>query len=288
MTPAAVTDFSQYTQLRASARAQDPEALRATAKQFEALFMQQMLKAMRDASPGEDLMGSEQTDFYRDMFDQQLAVHLSAGKGLGIADLMLRQMQANAGALPTTAPATPAQAAAPVAPAAGTSVSGATSTDASRSAFVQQLLPHAEKAAAALGVSPRTLIAQAALETGWGRHMIRQSDGSSALNFFGIKADKGYAGARAQSATSEYVNGQKTPETAQFRAYASIGEAFDDYVRFVQDNPRYRAALAHGGSDQRYAQGLQQAGYATDPDYAAKIQRVAGSAAMGGTVDGVA
>ena len=269
----AVTDFGQFSRLRAAARTEDPEALRAAAKQFEALFTQQLLKSMRAAELGEDLMGSEQTEFYQDLFDQQLSVHLSSGKGLGLADALMQQLQRGALNTPAAA-ATEVKAAAPLA--LPPRAASAQITD--RTQFIKELWPHAEKAAAALGVSPRTLIAQAALETGWGRHMIRRSDGESSLNFFGIKADRQWQGERAKSATTEYVNGKPQAESAQFRAYASVGEAFDDYVRFIQANPRYAAALAHGGSDARYVQGLQQAGYATDPDYAAKIARVARSA----------
>lgn len=307
-TTASVTDFGQFAQLRAAAREQNPEALKAAAKQFEALFMQQMLKSMRAASLGEDIMGSEQTEFYQDMFDQQLAVHLSAGKGLGIADVLVRQLQQAQGmptdAKPTAQPSLKAAEQSPL-PARSaenlpTSIrTGGVSTARYRdlslglpdsaqniseaqplspkAAFIAQLRPHAEKAAQALGIEPETLLAQAALETGWGKHLIQKSDGTPALNFFGIKADKGWNGERAQSATTEFMNGQKTTETAQFRAYDSIEESFADYVRFIQQNPRYRDALQHQGNDAHYTRGLQKAGYATDPEYASKIQTLSSS-----------
>lgn len=286
----AVTDFGQYSKLRVAAKTQDPEALRAAAKQFEALFTQQLLKAMRAAELGEDIMGGEQTEFYQDLFDQQLAVHMSAGKGLGLAEALIQQMQKSTGLATAPAAAADKTAATPATPglrrhegpalSAAPAAPPASAATSARTAFVRELWPHAEKAAQSLGVSPRTLIAQAALETDWGRRMIQKSDGSSSLNFFGIKADKRWDGARTHSATSEYVNGQKQTDTAQFRAYGSVAESFDDYVRFVRENPRYREALAHGGSDQHYAQGLQRAGYATDPQYAAKIEKVAGSSAL--------
>ena len=139
--------------------------------------------------------------------------------------------------------------------------------------FAEELLPHAQKAAQALGISPHTLIAQAALETGWGRKMIRTSDGAPSFNFFGIKADKGWDGARTQSTTTEFVGGQPRRESASFRAYGSMAEGFDDYVRFLQSQPRYRAALA-GANDEQFVQGLQKAGYATDPGYAHKVLRL--------------
>lgn len=255
----AVTDFGQFSRLRAGARAEDPESLRAAAKQFEALMLQQMLKSMRAASPGDDLMGGEQGDFYRDLHDQQLAMHLSSGKGLGIADLLIRQMQqASDGPQALSGPA-----------------SGKVAIAENAEDFVQQIQPHAEKAAKALGIPARTLIAQAALETGWGQKLIQKADGSPALNFFGIKADKDWQGERASARTHEYEHGQMRGETASFRAYGSIAEGFEDYVRFLQANPRYREALAHGGDDARFTAGLQKAGYATDPGYAAKIQHIA-------------
>jgi peptidoglycan hydrolase FlgJ len=273
------TDFGQFARLRAAAQNRDPEALKAAARQFEALFLQQMLKSMRASSPGDDLLGGEQSDFYRDLYDQQLALHLAGGKGLGVGDLLLRQLQQSQAqrAVPADGrTAAPAAVSLPATePTAAPSPAPASAALRERSGFVRELWPHAERAAAALGVSPRTLIAQAALETGWGRHMIRNADGSSSLNFFGIKADKGWQGARTDSATHEYVNGNRHSEQASFRAYGSIAEAFEDYVNFVRGNPRYGAALAHGGSDSRYAEGLQKAGYATDPQYADKIQRVA-------------
>lgn len=257
-----ITDFGELSRLRLSARREDPEALRAAAKQFESLFTQMLLKSARASSLGDDLMGSEQTEFYQDLFDQQIAQQMSAGKGLGIAELLVRQLQHGAAAAPATAASatihTPAAAAAPA------------------SDFVTQILPHAQKAAAALGVPPQLLAAQAALESGWGRREIRNADGSASHNLFGIKADASWKGARTSVATHEYDNGVKRGETADFRSYASLDEAFADYVSFLQSNPRYAQALQQrDGSG--FAHGLQRAGYATDPAYASKLLRIAGS-----------
>jgi peptidoglycan hydrolase FlgJ len=314
MQTAAVTDFSQYAQLRAQARSEDPAALRQTAKQFEALLLQQMLKSMRAASLGDDVLGGEQTQFYQEMFDQQIAQHLAAGRGLGIADLMVRQMQMQAAPAsseqvaalaqtasidalavrrppsPTVAVETRAAAAPALSPAQGIAgLSAASRTQATDLApvradtpqdFVRSILPHAEKAAAELGIPARVLVAQAALETGWGRHAIRRDDGSPAFNLFGIKADTRWQGEKVQTMTSEYENGAMRTERADFRAYDSLGAAFDDYVRFLKSNPRYADALRHGGDAQRFTAGLQQAGYATDPAYAQKILRIADGQTM--------
>ncbi len=382
--PDAVTDFGQFAGLRAEARAHNPDALRKTAQQFEALLTQQMLKSMRAASLGDDVMGGEQTEFYRDMFDQQMSAHLASGRGLGIADLLVRQMQARgsgavAGGLadgigpdramplpqaPTSNPDLPralssavaavpppkpprfwpalpieSVAAAPAAPevaaavsarnsvaqakammsgvhayqrfssdagsaasaavsptrgAAGTPTVGSTriadvvtppsspSTGRIRSPaeFVAAVRPHAEAAAAELGVPARVLIAQAALETGWGRKAIRHDHGGSSFNLFGIKADKRWQGPDIERMTTEYQSGTAVREAASFRAYGSVGESFADYVNFLKSNPRYADALRHGGDARRFVAGLQKAGYATDPAYAQKILRVADGRTM--------
>lgn len=141
-------------------------------------------------------------------------------------------------------------------------------------AFVRELWPHAQRAAAELGVSPRALLAQAALETGWGRHMPRRADGSPAHNVFGIKAGRRWQGETLARATTEHVDGRKVREVARFRAYASPAESFADYVALLRDSPRYRSAL--GQQDPKaFATALQRAGYATDPDYAAKLAAIA-------------
>uniref|UniRef100_UPI0027381FDC flagellar assembly peptidoglycan hydrolase FlgJ n=1 Tax=Stenotrophomonas sp. YIM B06876 TaxID=3060211 RepID=UPI0027381FDC len=146
--------------------------------------------------------------------------------------------------------------------------------------FVASIWPHAERAARELGVNPRALVAQAALETGWGRKPIRRDDGGSAHNLFGIKAN-GWKGERATTGTHEYVDGVRRNETASFRAYASAADSFSDYVHLLKNSPRYQSALKAGGDVRSFAQGLQKAGYATDPSYAAKIAAIA----AGPTID---
>ena len=140
--------------------------------------------------------------------------------------------------------------------------------------FVASIWPHAERAARELGVDPRALVAQAALETGWGKRHIKRDNGDSSHNLFGIKAT-GWSGERATTGTHEYVNGQRRNETASFRAYGSMAESFGDYVRMLKTSPRYQAALSAGSDVRSFAQGLQRAGYATDPAYAAKIAAIA-------------
>lgn len=300
MDAAAVTDTGALARLRVQARAEDPAALRKAAEQFEGLMLQQMLKAMRAASLGDDLMGGQQVEMYQDLFDQQIAQQLSAAKGVGLADALVLQMQrgrtvteaaANSAfdplqaRLPPRVPAAPmlgpldaARAAQPLSPtAAAKGIAEEAPAEGFVTRFIERIRPHAERAARALGVPAQVLMAQAALETGWGRHGIQDGDGRAANNLFGIKADARWAGPRATAETAEFGAGGWTRERAAFRAYPDVGAAFDDYVAFLRDNPRYRDALAHGGDARQFVQGLQQAGYATDPRYAEKILQIADS-----------
>lgn len=336
---ASVTDFGAFASMRLQARANDPQALRQTAQQFEGLMLQQMLKSMRAASLGDDVMGGEQMGFYQEQFDAQMAQHLAASGGLGLADALVRQMQRGLGAaersgeadaatpdkplaMPGTAPAMgpmtgafdrpplafstqPAPAhAMPSAPVTGTRAAAVDAAAAPLPAasitapvplpvtdlspnrasdrspverFVDTVRPYAERAAKALGVSPQVLIAQAALETGWGRRGLATDGVTPANNLFGIKADRSWGGPRSEHWTQEFENGAMQRQRANFRAYPSLEAAFNDYVGFLRGNPRYHGALAHGGDSRRFVEGIAQAGYATDPDYAQKIMRIANS-----------
>jgi flagellar protein FlgJ len=272
-----VTDFSGLTKLRADARAQAPDALRQAAKQFEAMFTQMLLKASHSsdsAGSGSDLLGGPEANTYRDLYDQQMAQQLTSGHGLGIADMLVRQLQGRA-LNPHTTPAV-----ATAAPAASTAAVASGPVPASPDNFVEILQPHAEKAASELGIPSKVLVAQAALETGWGQHTMNKVDGTPSNNYFGIKADKSWHGPTVTKTTTEYVNGVPRTQTAQFRAYSSPAEGFNDYVNFVKGNPRYADALRHGGDANRYLSGLQKAGYATDPAYASKISRIASGRTM--------
>jgi flagellar protein FlgJ len=233
---------------------------------------------MRAASMGESLGDSEQTQFYQDMFDQQLALQMSRGKGLGLAEHLVGQLQ-RAGAAPAAA-GTPAVAApgTPVAAAraVGTPASTATAVPATgtslerRTHFISSMQPYAAEAGRRLGVAPETIIAHAALETGWGQHLPVGSSGTS-HNLFGIKAGRGWTGAAADAVTTEYQGGAATSQHAPFRAYDSIGAGMQDYVGLLSGNPRYAGALNCGDDVVAYANGLQRGGYATDPAYVHKL-----------------
>lgn len=289
----AVTDLGAFAQLKASARANDPEAVRKAAQQFEALFTQQLLKSARAANLGDDVLGGgQQMDFYQDMFDQQMALHLSSGKGMGLADVLVKQMLGTGAAAsnPSTAASSSYQ---PVTSLAREIVStqrakssvattDTSSAPADPATFIEQIRPHATRAAQQLGVPAEAIMAQAALETGWGRHVPAHADGTPSFNFFGIKADSSWDGARLEKATHEHLGGRMQKVTAAFRSYESVGDAFDDYANFLQSNPRYADALRDGtgGDANGFARGLQDAGYATDPAYANKLLKLIGSSSI--------
>jgi flagellar protein FlgJ len=278
---AVYTDFQGLTALKAGAREQSPEALRAVAKQFEALFLQMMLKSMREAGEGDPLFDGEQTELYRDMYDKQLSLDMSE-KGIGLADVLVRQLQMQSGDKPAVGKelTVPQRLNSVFSPAVAAAVAGkatAVTADeiaASPEAFIQRLWPLAEKAAAKIGASPEALLAQAALETGWGKAVIRRPDGSSSHNLFNIKADRRWDGEGVAKQTLEYRDGVAAKEVGRFRAYDSFAASFDDYVNFLQSNPRYAEALRRTDDPKAFVRSLQDAGYATDPAYARKIGNI--------------
>jgi flagellar protein FlgJ len=246
-------DPSGLAALKREASTQSPEALRETAKQFESLFTNMLLKSMRDASGEDSLFGSDQQDFYQDMFDQQLSAQLSKGKGLGLADMLVRQLMQ--GAAQTSAPtAWPPR---------------------TQDEFVQAVLPAAKAAGRELGVDPATIVAHAALETGWGKSVPVGADGRPSFNLFGIKSGGSWTGQSVNSVTHEFQGGRMQEVVAGFRSYASPEHSLGDYVKLLQSSPRYAAALGTGSDAAAYAKALQRGGYATDPDYATKLTAVA-------------
>jgi flagellar protein FlgJ len=254
-----------------------PETIRAVAKQFESLFAQMLIKSMRAASFGDEMMDSEQSEFYRDIFDQQLAVKMSEGRGLGLADMLVRQLSGVQGtsAAPASAAATPTDAASPAAATISATTPAGDGPATDRKAFIRSLWPHAEAAGRALGVDPATIVSHAALETGWGKSLPAKGDGASSFNLFGIKAGRGWAGEAAPTSTLEYVAGVARRTVEPFRAYESVGAAVADYARLLAGSPRYKAALNTGSNVAAFAGALQRAGYATDPGYARKLESVA-------------
>ena len=256
------TDFRQFAALRRGAEANDPHTLREVARQFESIFTKMMLDSMRKASFGDPMFGSDQVDMYQGMMDDQLAVQLSQGRGIGLADMLIRQLSqgargAGAGAV------------VPDKDDAGTSGSA---TPEQKQKFIDEMLPHATAAARALGVDARAIVAQAALETGWGTSQPADAGGQS-HNYFGIKAGASWRGASVGADTTEFSAGVAGTEQARFRAYGSLAENVADYVRVLRE-PRYAAALGTGSDVHAFATALQRGGYATDPGYADKLMSV--------------
>lgn len=289
-------DVNGVNDLRKAARDNSPEALKATAKQFEALFMNMVLKSMRDASPQDGLFDNEQTKMYTSMLDQQLSQTM-ASRGVGLADVLVRQLSnaVNTGTPGQASPAgiqgsrTPGQGVAPPAlsplPPSATGISADSlaapmprrshaSQPAHVRAFQDKLAAHAEEASRLTGIPAKFMLGQAALESGWGRREIVAADGTNSHNLFGIKATGGWKGKVVETATTEYVNGVPQTRMEKFRAYDSYADAFRDYANLLRNNPRYENVLANARDVAGFAQGLQRAGYATDPQYAAKLTRI--------------
>ncbi|MEJ0039116.1 MAG: flagellar assembly peptidoglycan hydrolase FlgJ [Gammaproteobacteria bacterium] len=350
--PSVYTDLSGLSALKREAQTQSPEAVRKVAQQFESVFAKMVLSSMRQASSsfGDQLFGSDQQQFYQGMFDDQLSVELTKGKGLGLADMLVQQLTRSglvkggdaakgdaSGAADAAGKkdasfigastgadmkrdflinaARGAQRAFPTTPSApvqgngessekpvSSTLLGTTSESAldatthfidkmlagnaeanaskqwqagSPEEFVQQLWPCAQEAGKALGVDPKHLLAQAALETGWGKSLPCDTDGTTSFNFFGIKAGDSWQGDSVSVKTLEFEGGVPVPRQAKFRSYDSAADSFRDYVDVLRNNPRYADALNTGSDAKAFAHGLQRGGYATDPRYAMKIEAIA-------------
>jgi flagellar protein FlgJ len=285
-------DIKGLDALRRAAQSGDSKALDEAAKQFEAIFVQMMLKSMRKA---QDVMAdkdspfnSEQVKFYRDMHDTQIASDLASNGSIGLADIIVRQLGKTgdgympAGALRndgnlssinrnTTASTQKAREEVLGKQSIKTFQSFKTAAFDDAQSFIEQLYPAAQQAAQQLGIDPKALLAQAAIETGWGQHMIHNTSGQNSHNLFGIKADRRWQGDRAMVDTIEFEQGVAATKKAPFRVYDSFADSMQDYVGFVKQNPRYEDAVKHSQSPQDYFSELQKAGYATDPDYANKV-----------------
>lgn len=328
-----ILDQNSLNSIKTMGRAKDPQAMRELSKKFEAMFVSQMLKTMREANDvfaEGSYMDSSEQNFHREMMDQQLVLNLTSGRGIGLADQFYRNMMRDYGqnlnapqaasgqpdssqnnlpqslinsslsAKPLFKPVTDqgagdstAQASASLdaflqayydnsssadsAQSPSTQIylkGGKTSVSPSQQKFIASIRPHAEQAAKALNVSPEVIMAQAALETGWGKHVIHTQNGQNSFNLFNIKAGGAWSGDSINVSTLEYKGNKANLERGDFRKYNSYAESFADYVKLLQNNDRYQQALQAGTNSAAYAQALQDAGYATDPDYAAKIREL--------------
>ncbi len=309
----AVTQASNYfdlqglDQLRQKAQGNSKDSIREVANQFESMFATMLIKSMRQANEAfetDSPFNNKQTKFYTDMQDKQLALDISRHGSLGLADALVRQLDPSSIAVAKSVPmeqlnmpnnqqqqmidlekALPA-----VDLNKPDKMTSATLfaeqkkepefrdkkqpefTD--KKSFIDALLPYAKKAAQVLGISPAVLVAQSALETGWGKKIINTSDNQSSFNLFNIKANNSWQGDKVAKSSLEVEGGVGVKRRSNFRAYDSLAQSFDDYRDFITTNKRYQGALKQGKDAQGYIEELQQAGYATDPQYAEKIKKI--------------
>ena len=299
-------DVRDMGSLKQSARAGSPQALKTAATQFEAMFVNMMMKSMRDATPQDGLTDSQQTKTFQTMLDQQTSQNI-AKKGIGLADMLVRQLNkqtdaqvqalggeagdqasgANAGSFAGMASLMDAKLQRAIAAAGGNAAAATTATASDSSAstnkgsqaphvrsFQEKLSAHAEEASKATGIPAKFMLGQAALESGWGKREIKGRDGTNSHNLFGIKAGSDWKGKVVEATTTEYVNGKAQTKVERFRAYDTYADSFKDYAKLLASNPRYEKVLASAGDASSFAQGLQKAGYATDPNYATKLTSI--------------
>lgn len=283
--PGLAGDVRSLDALRGRAATDPRGAVREASRQFETLFMNELMKSMRattlESTDGEGTLSGRSMS--TSMLDGQFAQQLSGRLG-GLSDAIQRQLERQMGLSPGPIPVTGSANNTPAPLSATPQPVRVPQTGAA--GFVQQHSAAARRAEAETGIPASFMVSQAALETGWGRKEIRHADGSPSFNLFGIKAGPGWKGPVAEVMTTEYVNGRPVKMTAKFRAYGSYAESFADYARLMTNSPRYAAATravaeqsrtASAGDAShaaRFAHGLQQAGYATDPAYAEKLTRV--------------
>ncbi|UDF99325.1 flagellar assembly peptidoglycan hydrolase FlgJ [Enterobacter cloacae] len=282
-------DVRSLDTLKREAGRQTPGALKAAAKQMEGIFVQMMMKSMRDATFKDGLLSSQSSEMYTAMHDQQIAQNIAGSGQLGFADLIVRQLGGESGAPVVSTPGRdllrPGLASAPTTgplrlPAP---VSFAQPSEGAHP-FIARMLRPAQAAAQQSGLHPHLILAQAALESGWGKREIPAADGRPSHNLFGIKATGDWRGKTTEITTTEYINGVKQKVKAAFRVYDSYEHALADYAKLLTKNPRYRG-VAQSASPEQGAKVLQAGGYATDPAYAKKlitiIQKVKGDIQQG-------
>lgn len=291
-------DANNLSSLKQAAKDNSPEAIKGVARQFEAIFMNMMLKSMREATPQDSPFDNEQSRTFTAMLDQQLSTSLSA-KGLGLADILAKQLSKAS----NIAAGTIEQAVSSDAPAVkhGSFLEQVFGNDTAKHIkhkstdmiqpaklrpvdttplrgdskdFHQRMYPHAEAASRATGMPTHLMLGQAALESGWGKREIMTPDGTSSRNLFGIKATADWKGKVVEAVTTEYVHGIKQKRIEKFRAYDSYADSFKDFANLITANPRYKKVVANLNDIHGYAQAMQKAGYATDPHYASKLTGV--------------
>jgi len=312
------TDLNSLQKLKTSARQDSQAAIPEVARQFEAVMISMMIKNLRKTGMDDPIFNSQAMDSYRDMYDQQLGLELSKGEGIGFAKAIAEQIKYQSGQQDKDIPAVPAaadklrlpqrrhfpeqyqtgshsQTDKTASAARTTSEQPVINSEFNNAAgFVEQLWPLAEQAGQKLGVSAQIILSQAALETGWGKHIIHQ-DGKSSYNLFNIKASRDWSGAKMEKTSMEFIHDPQQNMTAirqnsQFKAYSSFAQSFADYVQLIKNKPHYNRFIEHSAKqmekteqslhDKNYIKGIHKAGYATDPAYAEKVVNVLKSDAM--------
>ncbi|MDI1362221.1 flagellar assembly peptidoglycan hydrolase FlgJ [Methylotenera sp.] len=305
-------DANGLNGLKNAAKENSPEAIKGVAKQFEAIFMNMMLKSMREASPQDNPFDNEQSRTFTSMLDQQLSSNL-ASKGLGLSDVLVRQLSQGSNPINNTmeqavtdtpsASASDAKSNAiisnPLSPSSNKPTNNlpdskalidykSSPTDTSlinnkvdakslsdgAAEFKNRMSKHAEEASRTTGVPAHLMLGQAALESGWGKRELKGADGTPSNNLFGIKASGNWDGKVVEATTTEYIHGVKQKRIEKFRAYDSYADSFKDFANMMNNNPRYNKVMANLDSVNGYAQAMQNAGYATDPNYASKLANV--------------
>jgi flagellar protein FlgJ len=274
-------DARSLNNLKVQAGQSGAEAAREAAKQFESLFMREMIKSMREATMKSGLLDGAEGNMANDLFDQQLSVQMSGQPG-GLSEAIQRQLARQMGGSSETQLSVPSTLSLGISSLRNSATAAAsTATQAvapkGRDAFVQHHRSAAERVAQDSGIPASFMLGQAGHETGWGKSEIRNKDGSNAFNLFGIKAGKNWTGKVAEITTTEYINGEPRKVTAKFRAYDSYEDSFRDYAQLINESPRYEKAREKTHSAVAYATELQKAGYATDPQYANKLSRAIAS-----------
>ena len=273
---ALAADASSLGRLKMQAGQATPEAIRETAKQFESLFMRELIKSMREATMKSGMLDNPGSDLGTDLLDQQFAVQMS-GKPGGLSDLIAAQLSRQMGVANPQPGGTGAQAnplsALQKASSLATYARNAIKPTATQSNFVGQHTEAAIRIEKETGIPASYMVGQAGHETGWGQFEIKQRNGKPSYNLFGIKAGAGWKGKVAEVTTTEYTDGVAEKKTAKFRAYDSYDDSFRDYARMITQSPRYAKVSEQTGSALAFATSLQKAGYATDPNYATKLSR---------------
>lgn len=277
---AVYTDFHGLARLKTKAQQPDEATLREVARQFESMFFEMVIQGMREAKLGDGMFDSQEGEMYYDLFDKQLSLELTRQQGIGLGDQLVRQLKGTLRSEIQNSEPSPALASTHhvgvvrgLNPVTETARAPAAPDwrPADKAEFVRDVWPYAKQAGETLGVPAETLVAQAALESGWGRGMLRTADGRPSFNIFNIKADTTWQGERVAVAALEHEQGVLRKVPSLFRSYDDLESAFSDYVAFVRGNPRYTDALRVAGNGREYLTELHRAGYATDPQYVQKI-----------------